>query len=148
MRGVRALLVVLLFAGAANGAGLTHMQATTIYMLAHSTSGYKLPDIAPEIHLVPVQTMRDMVCPGKTCAVHALQVREKIYLDESMDMQNIHSASILYHEMVHYLQYVNKGEAVDCLEWLEREYEAYGLQNHVLEKAGVKLNRMPAMGCT
>jgi len=129
-------------------AELTQMQATTIYMLAHSVSGYKLPAIAPEIHLVPIQKLRDMVCPGKTCAVHALQVREKIYLDQDLDMQDIQNASILFHENVHFLQWANKGEAKDCAEWMEREYEAYGLQNHVLEKAGVRLLRLPAMSCS
>jgi hypothetical protein len=137
-----------MFSEFAKAAELTPMQATTIYMLAHSTSGYKLPEIAPEVHLVPLKALRDMVCPGKTCAVHALQVRERIFLDEALDMQDLNNASVLYHEYVHFLQWANKGEAKDCTEWLQREYEAYGLQNHVLEKAGMRLLKMPALGCT
>lgn len=129
------------------GAELNPMQATTIYLLAHSTSGYKLPDMAPEVHLVPIQKLRDKVCPGKTCAVHALQERERIYLDEALDMQDVQNASILYHEMIHYLQFANKGEAKNCTEWMEREYEAYGLQNHVLEKAGLRLLKLPRLSC-
>lgn len=132
----------------ASASELNADQATTIYLLAHSTSGYKLPATAPEIHLVPLQSLRDKVCPGKECAVHALQVRDRIYLDQDLDMSDVYNASILFHENVHFLQYANKGEAKDCKEWLEREIEAYGLQNHVLEKAGARHLKMPALSCS
>ena len=118
-----------------------------IYMLAHSTSGYKLGPKAPEIHLVPVKKLKEIACSGKECSVKALQVRERIYLDETLDMADIQNAAILFHEAVHFLQYVNKGEAKDCEDWLQREFEAYGLQNHVLEKAGARRVRMPALAC-
>ena len=123
-------------------------QATMIYMLAHSTTHYKLPDVAPEIHLTTKDKLREMVCPGKTCDVKALQVREKIYLDETLDMSDIQNAAILYHEAVHFLQWANRGEAKDCAEWLQRELEAYAMQNHVLEKAGARRIQMPALACS
>lgn len=145
MRAILLLLVLLPFT--AEPAEINGEQATMIYMLAHSTSGYKLPDIAPEIHLVPLQKLRDMICPGRECAVHALQVRERIYLDQDLDMADVQNAAILYHEAVHFLQWASKGEAKNCEEWMEREYEAYGLQAHVLEKAGARRLQMPALSC-
>lgn len=147
MAAVIFLAAYVLFSGPTNSAELNEMQATTIYMLAHSMSGYKLPETAPEIHLVPLQTLRDKVCPWKECAVHALQVRERIYLDQDLDMQDVFNASILFHEAVHYLQWANNGEAKNCEEWMKRELEAYGLQNHVLEKAGARHLKLPALSC-
>lgn len=144
---ILAFAAYVLFSGPTNAAELTELQATTIYLLAHSTSGYKLPEKAPEVHTVPLQVLRDMICRGKPCAVHALQVKEKIYLDQDLDMQDVFNASILFHEAVHYLQWANKGDAKNCEEWMERELEAYGLQNHVLEKAGARHVKLPALSC-
>lgn len=142
------LLLLCLIAAPALSAELNHEQATMIYMLAHSTSHYKLPATAPEIHLVSPQKLRDMVCPGRECTVHGLQVQDKIYFDDSLDMADVYNASILYHETVHFLQWVNRGDAKDCAEWMEREVEAYGLQNHVLEKAGARHLKMPPLSCS
>lgn len=148
---MKPLLFILLLLGltpfTAEPAELTGEQATMIYMLAHSTSHYKLAATAPEIHLVPIQKLRDRICPGKECAIYALQVRERIYLDQDLDMADLFNASILFHENVHFLQWANKGDAKDCSEWMERELEAYGLQNHVLEKVGARRLKMPALTC-
>ena len=141
------ILLLLLIPFTVYSAEINREQATMIYMLAHSTSGYKLGPTAPEIHLVSIDKLRSIACPGKECAVRALQVKNRIYLDETLDMSDIQNAAILYHEYIHILQYVNKGEAKDCEDWLQREFEAYGLQNHVLEKAGARRVRMPALAC-
>jgi len=145
---VLAALCNVLWALAADAAELTREQAASAsaYLLAHSTSHYPLPPAAPEIHLVPIQHLRDRVCPGHSCAVHGLQVENRIYLDEALDMSNLVHASILYHELVHYLQWSARGDAKDCQEYLEREVEAYGLQIAVLAKAGIamRLPHLPA----
>jgi len=146
---VNRLLIVLLLPLSVLAAQLNDEQATMIYMLAHSTSHYKLPDKAPEIHLTTLEKLREIACPnGKKCSPKALQVKDKIYLDETLDMSDIHNAAILYHEYIHVLQYANKGEAKDCEEWLAREYEAYGLQNYVLQRAGVRGVILPSLSCT
>lgn len=129
-------------------APLNEEQATMIYMLAHSTSHYKLPDVAPEVHLTTLEKLREIACPGKKCSPKALQVKNRIYLDETLDMSDIQNAAILYHEYIHALQYANKGEAKDCEEWLAREYEAYGLQNYVLQKAGARGVILPSLSCS
>jgi len=137
-----------LWALAADAAGLTREQAASLYLLARSTSHYPLPGAAPEIHLVPIQHLRDRVCPGHSCAVHGLQVENRIYLDEALDMSNLLHASILYHELVHYLQWSARGDAKDCQEYLEREIEAYGLQIAVLAKAGIAMRLPHLLPCS
>ena len=131
----------------AEAAELTQEQATLIYALAHSTTGYKLPEKPPTIYLVPQSKLQEMACPGRTCNVRGFSIGLDIYLDEDLDMSTVYGASILYHEALHFLQMANLGPAKNCEEWVDRELEAYRLQNHVLEKAGARPVLVPAFNC-
>lgn len=129
---------------------LDRLQAATIYGLAHSVSHLPLPDQAPEIHMTSVAAIEAMlvdigVCPRGCPSVKAAQVEGRIYVDETLDMQDVHNAAILLHEMVHYLQWAKDGESQTCEEWRDREITAYQLQNLVLNKAGARMIQAPAM---
>lgn len=139
--------VAVLLAERASGAPLTQEQATMIYALAHSTTGYKLPEKPPTIYLVTQDELRVMACPGKPCPVRAYSAGPDIYLDETLDMADVYGASILLHEIVHFLAFMNKGAASSCEEWVDREIEAYAIQNHVLEKVGAQPVMVPAFNC-
>lgn len=140
---------ILLMAGhpESRAAELTQEQATMIYALAHSTSGYRLPERPPTIYLVPQEKLREMACPGRACNVRGFSIGLDIYLDEELDMSTVYGASILYHEALHFLQAVNLGPAKNCEEWVDREIEAYQWQNYVLEKAGAQPVLVPAFNC-
>lgn len=139
-------LAILCLHPQAKAADLTQEQATLIN-LAHSTSGYQLPDRPPTIHLVPQDKLREMACPGRACNVRGFSIGLDIFLDEDLDMSSVYGASILYHEALHFLQMVNLGPAKNCEEWVDRELEAYRLQNYVLEKSGAQPVLVPAFNC-
>jgi len=140
-------LAVLCLHPTAKAADLTQEQTTLIYALAHSTSGYPLPEKPPTIFLLSQKELQDMACPGRACNVRGFSIGLDIYLDEDLDMSSVYGASILYHETLHFLQMVNLGPAKNCEEWVDRELEAYRLQNHVLEKAGAQPVLVPAFNC-
>lgn len=140
-------LGVMAFHPQARGAELTQEQATLIYALAHSTSGYPFPEKPPTIHLVPQSKLQEMACPGKACSVEGFSVGADIYIDETLDMSNPYNGSILLHEAVHYLQFMKLGVAKTCEEWVDREWEAYAIQNHALDKVGARPVIVPAFSC-
>jgi len=123
----------------ANAGELSPETAAVVYAMAHSVSGYKLPEQAPQIHLITVAKLRAVACPGRDCAVRGLQAKNMIFIDMEMDMDDPFSRAILFHEMVHYLQWASGGDARDCADWLRREVEAYSLQAAVLHKVGLRL---------
>lgn len=136
------ILISIALSFRASGAELTQDQGTLIYALAHSVSGYPLAERPPKIKLVPVAELRKAACPSNpVCDVHGMQIADTVYLDDALDMADPYNGTILLHEMVHFLQWSKYGPAKDCLEWLQREMEAYGLQNHVLQKIGLRLVR-------
>jgi hypothetical protein len=101
-----------------------------------------MPAVAPEIRLVSNEKLKATICPA--CKnLGAGFMDGVIYIDETLDMSNVRTASILFHEMVHFLQWSNKGPAKNCDEWFDREVVAYQLQNEVLFKAGVRLVQVP-----
>lgn len=62
---------------------------------------------------------------------------EKIYLLNTLDMENMTDASFLVHEFVHVLQYsVNPHLMETCESALEAERQAYAVQNAFLKKHG------------
>jgi hypothetical protein len=129
-----------LFIYSADAAELNHEQAASIYALAHGQLGpaYPLPEHAPTIVLTSQQRMREIYCEGRCQAnIHGMQVGNTVYVDEQLDFAQPLDASILLHELVHYLQWSRDGVAKSCEEWLSRERQAYQIQAEVLQKARV-----------
>ena len=102
-------------------------------------SGYPTPTAMPAIQQVTHQKIVDGVCGGHECSAFAYYKHGVLYLDNRLNPQdNLYHASIVVHELVHYLQDVKKplGDHPQCAELLHREYEAYGVQSAYLTLYG------------
>jgi hypothetical protein len=102
-------------------------------------SNYKKPDSTPRISRVSRAEIERAIC-GRPCPVKAWHIPgEGIFLDDSLTPEtDLTHRSILFHELVHFLQDLNAEGAwlPECDRWLYREKEAYQLQNQYLALIG------------
>lgn len=127
-----------------NATPLDARSTAILYNMAQALSKYKLPDIAPVVDYVPQEKLAALVCQHVCPQIYGAQVGNKVYIADSLDMEDPMNRSVMFHEFIHFLQWANKGEAKDCQEYLEREREAYGWQKYILEKIGLRL-RIPVL---
>jgi hypothetical protein len=118
---------------------LDHQLRQEIFIDASRLSGYKIPEILPEIRFVSHGVIVKETCEGNECNRYAAAVPGKpILVDKRMDMNNIEDYSFVLHEAIHVLQFAAKGitniESLSCSEELALEKEAYHLQQKYLEK--------------
>lgn len=93
----------------------------------------------PDIMLISGEGLRATVCPegGRNCnglmAVYGTEQRH-ILLRDSLDMADPADQSFLVHELVHWLQHMDHGPAIEasCQAVLDAETEAYAVQNRYL----------------
>lgn len=117
---------------------------------AVTLSGYPAPAQPPEVVKVPHSFFVEKACGGRECKVYGWYAGgEKLYLDERMDpQQSLLAASVVVHEMVHYLQGISRhegvpangaafGERPSCADAIAMEREAYGVQREFLLRYGV-----------
>jgi len=102
-------------------------------------SHHRPPKVAPTIHRVSHAELESYVCETN-CAIKAwYKPGEGIFLDESLQPEtNTFDRSILLHELVHYFQ-DSSGyyrDASPCDRWLQRELDAYDVQNRYLGAIG------------
>lgn len=160
---MRKILLALLFVTNVQASPLNDEQAASIYALVYGVTHLPLPERPPEIHLTSNLKLQEMACPNKGCpTIHGYQIDNKVYLDEALDMSEVHSAAILAHELVHFLQHQkalhercgkdlacledqSNGRAKTCREWVDREIYAYQIQNLILHKVGARLVQAPSM---
>ncbi len=114
-------------------------------------SGYPAPAQPPEIVRVPHAFFVDKACGGQECKVYGWYAGgSKVYLDQALDPDgDIVAASVLVHEMVHYLQGTARRDAIPatgaayddnpplCEDAINMEREAYGVQREFLLRYGV-----------
>ena len=102
-------------------------------------SSYQKPSVAPRVFKVSRAEIEQTMCRGP-CAVRAWHLPESgIFIDDSLTPEtDLAHRSILFHELVHFVQDLNGvGEGLDeCDRWLQREREAYWLQNQYLALIG------------
>jgi hypothetical protein len=102
-------------------------------------SDYRRPDVMPRVSKVSRAEIERTICSGP-CPVKAWHLPEAgIFIDDKLTPEtDLVHRSILLHELVHYLQDVNgEGASMDeCGRWLQREREAYWLQNQYLALVG------------
>ena len=102
-------------------------------------SGHRPPKALPVIHRVSHAELETYVCETN-CAIKAwYKPGEGIFLDNSlMPESNAFDRSILLHEMVHYFQDMSGyyRDANPCDRWLQRELDAYAVQNRYLGAIG------------
>ena len=103
---------------------------------------YRIPETHPLIRKVPGSLVQQYACQKPCGALAVYRAGEGVYLDESMEPEtNVFARSVLLHELVHYVQDMNK-ELVDvreCERWYRREQEAYALQKRFLEIVGSQI---------
>lgn len=139
---VAACLVVLLtlWAGAAQAdeppAKLTEQMETYLYAVAYGQ--YKGPpewlSMRPPVRLVSQQVICGMAKTRPDCPYRGYYKDGAVYLRDDLNFGSAVDLAVLVHEYVHHLQVLKHGPFKDCLDWLEREYEAFRVQVHVLIK--------------
>lgn len=109
---------------------------------AASLSGYAMPDAPPEVRFVPHSFFVDTMCGGVECNVLGgyldADAPNTIFIDEKFaDDTSLYVYSYIVHEAVHLAQY-HSGEfdSLDCDDSLQRERQAYFVQNEFLIQNG------------
>ena len=102
-------------------------------------SRHRPPKVAPVIRRLSHADMENYVCETN-CAIKAwYKPGEGIFLDSILQPEtNTFDRSILLHELVHYFQ-DSSGyyrDASPCDRWLQRELDAYDVQNRYLGAIG------------
>jgi hypothetical protein len=142
----------------------------TMMMWIHTATGYSIPEI-PDINylntmelrsyaygceLTPIPTHNIELCAAKkdwdldrTNPIAIYDNENKtIILNKKFDIETIHDKSVLFHELVHHVQFANDIDSnVECVGDLEKE--AYTLQDEWLQEKysvsvwdTIKMNRL------
>ena len=120
----------------AKAVDLTREQAASLYAIAYGQAGF-IPDESPTIYLTPAKELDEIVCK-RPCGAKAAQIENGIYLLDTLDMTDPMNASILLHELVHFVQWKQHGKAKDCDDYHNREVEAYRIQFDALSRLGIR----------
>ena len=138
-------VLVTLAARPARASQPTADEQQSMYLLAHSQAGLPLPEKAPTIHFTSQEHIRTLLGCVR-CRPSGAQIREDVYVDEALDFSHAYEASILLHELVHYLQWAARGTATSCEDWLDREQRALAVQARVLAMSGNDTTRVRLTG--
>jgi hypothetical protein len=142
----------------------------TMMMWIHTATGYSIPEI-PDINylntmelrsyaygceLTPIPTHNIELCAAKkdwdldrTNPIAIYDNENKtIIVNKKFDIETIHDKSVLFHELVHHMQFENDIDSnVECIGDLEKE--AYTLQDEWLQEKysvsvwdTIKMNRL------
>ena len=115
---------------------LTDMVASLLLWVA-SVSGYDMPSETPSVVFASSDSLQEMACGGRRCAVVAFyHIEERtVYLRDDMGRaMNVCAVSILVHELVHHMQHRNKhqerfGDYSERVRYAMREQEAHDIQS-------------------
>ena len=134
------LITVLVVVGFIIGVGFTSDDLKKkLLEQASQDLGIAVPSITsnkyPLIKIVPRDQVELVVCNNK-CDALAAQWENIVYIADEVDLSALEGQSIMYHEMIHALQYAKYGKAPSCNEWARREIEAYILQDQWVQKQG------------
>lgn len=134
------LVTVLVVIGFVIGVGLTDENLEkNLLEQASQDLGIEIPsftsDKYPHVMIVPRDQVESVVCNNK-CDALAAQWGNIVYIADEVDLNTVEGQSIMYHEMIHALQYAKYGKAPSCQQWSRREIEAYVLQDQWVQKQG------------
>lgn len=99
----------------------------------------ELPSEPPEIFIAPISEIQEAYCEEKTyCNVAAVTDRKtgEIIMSTGFIPNNLISVSILFHELIHWVQ-VKKGmfkNESECMFWAKSEMHAYQAQSRFIAK--------------
>jgi hypothetical protein len=121
---------------------------------AVTLSGYPAPAAHPEVVNVPHAYLVEHACGGRECKVLGwFPPGSKVFLDKRLNAQDsLLHASIVVHEMTHYLQHQSGkfDQGFSCQQAIALEREAYAVQREFLLRYGVYQPvgaSMHAVGC-
>lgn len=127
-----------------------------IFVEAARVSGYALPDVLPEIRILPLQQFIAEVCPEDPhhCPGALSLPGKPILMSDVLNPEVAADRSYFVHEAVHTLQYHAKQiadlETLPCEDMLALEREAYYAQQRYLDRNGQLLrvtHKVYRMGC-
>lgn len=105
-------------------------------------SGLKMPTDKPIVYIAHRHQIQKVYCTDNTtnCTVAAITDEEtgEIYLSHALLQTNLFTVSVIFHELVHFVQIKNKlfQEYSGCVYWAKSEMHAYSLQSKFLVKHG------------
>jgi hypothetical protein len=98
-----------------------------------------MPDEVPMLLIVPTESM--------PCPCEAAYDNGKLYIRNDINWNDPRWLSVVVHELIHHRQFVKRGEARDCTEWLTREQEALTIQRQFLESTPVGWRPLMSVAC-
>lgn len=121
-----------------------------LFSWAISLSGLPVPAEPPMVVKVAHEFFVENACGGRECRVYGWYAGgREVYVDQRLDPRDgILAASVVVHEMVHYLQAAARngglpaggaafGEMPDCNLAIDMELEAYRVQREYIMRHGV-----------
>jgi hypothetical protein len=124
----------------------------TLLSWAVTLSGFPAPAEPPEVVTVPHAFFVEHACNQRECKVLGWYAGGRnIYVDETLDPEtSLFASSIVVHEMVHYLQGVERGDdelkagvafnvAPSCQQLVHWEFQAYAVQREYILRYGTYL---------
>lgn len=97
----------------------------------------------PVIYVASLEEVAKVYCPdNEKCSIAAVTDRNtgEIYITLGLIINNLGAASVVFHELVHWVQ-VKQGwwkEDSDCVRWAKQEMHAYKMQSLWLVSNGGK----------
>ena len=98
-----------------------------------------MPDELPLVLIAPAESM--------PCPCEAAYDKGQLYIRNDINWTDPRWLSVVLHELVHHRQYIKRGEARDCTEWLAREQEALIVQRQYLEETPVGWRPVMSVTC-
>jgi len=109
----------------------------------YDKTGMSTPDVKsphfPKFLFVTQQFINGIVCKNRNCNAQAATKDTTIFLVNGLDVNTVEGESILYHELVHVLQFHNFGKNPNCKSWIKREVQAYQLQDEFVSDNGLDM---------
>lgn len=109
----------------------------------YQKTGMSVPEIGdphfPNVVFVTQQFINGIVCKNRNCNAEAATKDATIFLVDGLDLNTVEGESILYHELVHILQFHNFGKNPNCKSWIKREVQAYQLQDEFVSDKGLDM---------
>ena len=109
----------------------------------YQKTGMSVPEVGdpnfPNVVFVTQQFLNGMVCKNRDCNAEAATKDTTVFLVNGLDVNTIEGESILYHELVHILQFHNFGRNPNCKSWIKRKVQAYQLQDEFVSDKGLDM---------
>lgn len=125
------------------GERLENQHLKQLLLRIYQKTGMSVPKIGdphfPNVVFVTQHFINEIVCKNRNCNAEAATKDATIFLVNDLDLNTVEGESILYHELVHILQFHNFGKNANCKSWIKREIQAYQLQDEFVSDKGLDM---------